>query len=69
MKKDILIMKRRGLKLPDSAIPLLFPYLILFMIFVVIPVLWTIYLAFHKGGFMKGFEFIGIKNFIDVSHL
>lgn len=30
----------------------------------IVPVFWTFYLAFQKGGFITGFEYVGIDNFI-----
>jgi len=57
-------IKRKKIKINESLV-LLYPYLIFYLIFMIIPVFWTFYLAFQKGGFITGFEYVGIDNFIN----
>lgn len=42
---------------------LLSPFLAVFIMFMVIPVVWSLFLAFHQGGVLKPSEFVGVANF------
>ena len=44
----------------------LMPYLIFFVIFMLIPLGWTIYLSFFRGGILKGVEFAGFDNYLTI---
>lgn len=64
MKRNNITNKRKRFKIGES-FSLSYPYLIFYSIFMIVPVIWTFYLAFQKGGFATGFEYIGIKNFVN----
>lgn len=53
------------IKINDS-ITLSYPFLFFYFLFMLVPIIWTFYLAFQKGGFATGLEYNGIKNFISV---
>ncbi|MCD4669930.1 MAG: sugar ABC transporter permease [Actinomycetia bacterium] len=57
-------IKRKKLKINES-FTLLYPFLLFYLVFMIIPIFWTFYLAFQKGGFISGFEYVGIDNFIN----
>lgn len=42
---------------------LLSPFLAVFAIFVLVPILWSFFLAFHQGGILRPPEFVGLANF------
>jgi multiple sugar transport system permease protein len=45
--------------------PLAAPYLIAFVLFLAIPVLWTLVLSLHQGGLVTGLDFVGLQNYVD----
>lgn len=42
----------------------LFPSLLIFLMFRIIPIIWNLILSFYKWNFMKANEFIGLTNYI-----
>ena len=65
-RQDSWSMKK--IRTPDTktAYVLLFPALVLLIIFVIIPALYAVYLSFFNWSFYKESEFVGLKNFRDV---
>src|SRR4051794_7898468 len=46
----------------------LLPYFIPFLAFLVVPVFWSIWLSFNRGGLLDNAQFVGLQNWRDISH-
>jgi len=49
-----------------SAYAFLAPYLILYAVFVLLPVVWAFSLSFQRGGLLEGMAFCGLSNYREV---
>ena len=64
-----MVARRRKQKVVRTKVfawPLLVPYLIVYIVFLAIPVFWSFYLSLQEGGLLTGMRFIGFDNFINV---
>jgi ABC-type sugar transport system permease subunit len=50
----------------STAYGFLTPYLLFYVVFMLIPVFWSLWLTFRKGGLLSGTNFIGLDNYTKV---
>jgi multiple sugar transport system permease protein len=60
--------RRRGRQLRKhlSAYAFLTPYLLVYAIFLLLPVFWSLWLSLRQGGLLGGTTFIGFQNYLNV---
>jgi len=49
-----------------SAYAFLSPYLLVYAIFLLMPVFWSFWLSLRQGGLLGGTQFVGLQNFVNV---
>lgn len=62
----MIVAKKRAHLNDVIAWPLLAPYLIVFTVFLALPVLWSFYLSLNSGGLLSGTKFTGFSNYVEV---
>ena len=50
----------------SAAYLFILPYFIPFLAFLVVPVFWSIWLSFNKGGLLDSADFVGLQNCRDI---
>jgi ABC-type sugar transport system permease subunit len=55
-------------KIRDSLTAYLFlaPYLLVYVVFLLIPVFWSLWLSLRQGGLLSGTRFVGLQNFFTI---
>jgi multiple sugar transport system permease protein len=53
-------------RIKEATWQLMIPYVVVFVIFLALPVIWSFYLSLQKGGLMSGMHFVGLSNYVNV---
>jgi ABC-type sugar transport system permease subunit len=56
-------LSRRKIRDYLTAYLFLAPYLLVYLVFLLIPVFWSMWLALRQGGLLSGTKFVGLQNF------
>ncbi len=59
-------ISRKTLKANLTSYLFLAPSLVLFIVFMIVPLIWTIRLSFFKGGLLSGLQYVGLQNYLTI---